>query len=113
MPEPETTMDALKKIMSESKMSKEDLYRLVSDDAKKKREKRQIQVEEAVFVGVITYTCNTCGSVFERNFCTNVDGDKKKLHAAACSYCREVLLNETKDVLIDKILCLIGNRKIC
>ena len=69
--------------------------------ATKKKAEKYVDIE---YTGDVTFTCNTCDSVFNRTFTTNIKNQHLYKSAPACIYCKDALLSKRKEDLIVMIL---------
>ena len=107
--------DIIKELAESNGLSIEDATSLllaVLDDVKvnkkkegKKKVEKYIEIE---YTGKVTFTCSTCDSVFNRTFTTNIKDQHLHKKAPTCIYCRNALLNKSKENLV---LMILSDRK--
>lgn len=96
-------------LMADCGLTEDEIKTLVLSELDGKESKKKQKAKKSTEIifyhdGVVTFTCNTCGEVFDRTFTSNIPSHKIKKSARTCAYCTNNLLKVDKAELISMIL---------
>lgn len=103
-----STVDDLLLTMSDADVDKFLTLLMKEKKGKKKVKKKAEKYIDIEYQGKVTFTCITCSKVFNRTFITNIKDQHIHKRAPTCIYCKDMLLNKSKE---DLVLMILSDRK--